>query len=477
MGLYEFKEEDAFRFASFIHIQAQERGNELWFKECPFCHGKGKSNEKKFSINLKTGQFCCFRASCRRQGNMVDLAREFDFSLGNEVDEYYSPKKQFRKLPTPKEPIKPKDPAIEYLKSRGISPEVAARYQITCQTENPNILCMPFIDEHGIWQLVKYRKTDFVKGRDSNKEWCEKDCKPILFGMYQCNLKNKNLVITEGQMDSLSLAECGIENAVSVPYGVNAFTWIPYCWNWVNQFEKIIVFGDYEKGHVTLLDDIKKRFNAEIYHVREEDYKDCKDANDLLRKYGKDHVRHCIENAIREPLDYAIDVADIKDVNVYDVEKLRTGISQLDYPLYGGLPFPGVVVITGKRSEGKSTLASQIIGNALEQGYNCLAYSGELSDWQFKAWLVKQIAGGNHTFLYQNKEGEEGYEVSKANKAIINEWLRGRLQLIDNSKVGSNDTIGILEAVENIIQQYGVRVVLLDNLMIALSSMAEKSSE
>ena len=49
--------------------------------------------------------------------------------------------------------------------------------------------------------------------------------------------------------------------------------------------------------------------------------------------------------------------------------------------------------------------------------------------------------------------------------------------MIDNSQVGSNDTIGLLDAVENVIQQYGVRVILLDNLMTALSSMAEKSSE
>ena len=477
MGLYEFKEEDAFRFADHVHIQAQRRSDELWFKECPFCHGKGKSNEKKFSINLKTGQFSCFRASCKRQGNMIDLAREFDFSLGNNFDEYYNPKKQYRRLPTPKTPIKPKDPAVKYLESRGISKTIAERYQITCQNDHPNILCMPFIDENGIWQFVKYRKTDFDKAKDNNKEWCEKDCKPILFGMYQCNLKNKTLIITEGQMDSLSVVECNIENAVSVPTGANGFTWIPYCWNWVNQFEKIIVFGDHEKGHITLLNDIKKRFKAEIWHVREEDYKDCKDANDILRKYGKDQIRACIANAVREPLDYVNDISDIEDINIYEVEKLKTGIKDLDYLLYGGLPFPGMVVVTGKRSEGKSTLTSQIIANAIDQGYKCLAYSGELADWQFKGWLVKQLAGSSHTFLYKNRNGQEGYEVSKANKEIINDWLKGKLQLIDNSKVGSNDTIGLLDAVENVIQQYGVRVVLLDNLMTALSAMAEKSTE
>lgn len=477
MGYYRFNKDDAIRFGREQGIPIQERGEELWFRTCPFCHGKGKSNEKTFSINLNTGQFHCFRESCKRQGNMVDLAREFDFSLGTEYDEYYSPRKQFRKLKTPKEPIKPKDPAVEFLNKRGISKAVAEKYQLTCQTDRPNILCFPFIDEKGIWQFVKYRKMDYDRNRDENKEWCEKDCKPILFGMYQCNLKNKTLIITEGQLDSLSVAECNIENAVSVPNGANGFTWIPYCWNWVNQFEKIIVFGDHEKGHITLLDDIKRRFKCEIYHVREEDYKDCKDANDILRKYGKEQIRTCIDNAELEPLEYLIDIADVQDINIYDVEKVKTGISQLDYPLYGGLPIPSLTVITGKRSEGKSTLAGDIIANAIDQKYKVLAYSGELADWQFKSCLVKQIAGCNHTFRYQTKGGDYGYEVSKANKLIINEWLRGKLFLIDNGKVGSNDTIGLLDAVENAIQQYGIRIILLDNLMTALSVMAEKSAE
>ena len=135
------------------------------------------------------------------------------------------------------------------------------------------------------------------------------------------------------------------------------------------------------------------------------------------------------------------------------------------------------MIITGKRGEGKSTLASQIIANSIEQGYKTLAYSGELDSWQFKSWLVKQIAGCNHTFKYQSKNGTEGYEVSKANKQIINDWIKTKTFILDNSKIGSNDTIGLLEAIERAIQQYGIKVILLDNLMTAISAMAEKNSE
>ena len=105
---------------------------------------------------------------------------------------------------------------------------------------------------------------------------------PILFGMNQCNTENETLIITEGQIDSLSVTEAGFENAISVPTGMNGFTWIGHCWNWVHQFKKMIVFGDKEDDKITLLEEIKHRFNLQIYAVRLEDYKDCKDANEIL---------------------------------------------------------------------------------------------------------------------------------------------------------------------------------------------------
>lgn len=57
------------------------------------------------------------------------------------------------------------------------------------------------------------RKTDFDKTKDKNKEWCEADCKPILFGMKQCK-DFTTLVITEGQIDTLSVAMADIYNVV-----------------------------------------------------------------------------------------------------------------------------------------------------------------------------------------------------------------------------------------------------------------------
>ena len=476
MGMYEFKPEDAYDFARHMGIKTYERNGKLHFQKCPMCN-RATNDKKTFAISLKTGQFKCLRETCGYQGNMLTLAKDFDFSLGNITDEYYRPKRKFRTFKTPEKAIEPKEPAIAYLESRGIGAEIAKKYEITTQTGKDNILVFPFYNGDEKLEFIKYRKTDFDKSKDTNKEWCEADSKPILFGMKQCNLENKTLTICEGQIDSLSVAQAGIENAVSVPNGAKGFTWISYCWDWVNQFDTLIVFGDYEKGHITLLDELKQRFSRlRIKHVREEDYKDCKDANAILQKYGEAHVRTCVENAVDVPVEQVIELADVQDVNIYDIEKMKSGINDLDSMLYGGLFFGGVTIISGRSGKGKSSLASQILANALEQKYKCFAYSGELANHLFKAWLDYQLAGKNHIQTYTTRYGSEGYKISDANKSLIKEWYRDYIYIYDSSAV-EDETKGLVELVEEVISRYGVRVILIDNLMTALDLDISKEND
>ena len=87
MGMYEFNPGDAMRFARWYGARTRQIGDELRFAECPYCKGRGHDKDT-FSINLNTGQFKCLRAGCGVTGNMLTLSRDFDFSLGNEVDEF-----------------------------------------------------------------------------------------------------------------------------------------------------------------------------------------------------------------------------------------------------------------------------------------------------------------------------------------------------------------------------------------------------
>ena len=474
MYRYEFNSEDAKRFARENGYEAKIAGNEMIFAKCPYC-GERTIDKDKFSINLENGQFQCFRASCGARGNMLTLANDFNFSLGREWDDYYKlpAGKIYKRLVQPKEKIIPKDFAIEYMAKRGISEDIVRRYQITTRNDNPSVLSMPFFDEENKLQFVKYRRTDPAQVEKFGKEFTEKDCKAILYGMNCCNLENHTLIITEGQIDSLSLAEAGIENAVSVPTGANGFTWLPHCWSWIKKnFKTIVVFGDHEKGHITLLDELNTRLGSSILikHVKEEDYKDCKDANEILQKYGKEQLRICVRNAVRVKSEALIDISEVKSIDVSAMDKIRTHIPEID-SLVGGICLGGLTVITGKAGEGKSTFASQILAYAVDQEYKCMAYSGELPNGIFKDWLYLQLAGNKH--IHVNDKKEPKIEADVYSK--INNWIAERLYLYDIDKLfdeNNEELPALVETVEQAIIQYGCRVILLDNLMTALDLVA-----
>ena len=465
MGIYEFKPDDARRFAMEQSARTKTSGDELQFKMCPYC--RSTKDQYTFSISLKTGQFQCLRASCNAHGNMITLHKDFNFSLGQDADSYYDGLAHFRNIHR-EQRAETKPAAVKYMESRGISEAVTRRYGITTQKEHDNILVFPFEDPDGVLRFVKYRKTDFDKARDSAKEWCERNCMPILFGMSQCNLQNKTLIMTEGQIDSLSVAEAGFENAVSVPTGKNGFTWVPHCWDFLQNFETLIVFGDHEREEITLLSDMEQRFNGVVKHVRPEDYKDCKDANELLQKYGVEAVQNAVKNAEPSPIKEIIDICDVRREDLSKMEKIGSSIPQLDKML-GGFYFGQLILLTGERGDGKSTLASQFATAALAQAYSVFFYSGELLDWYFKAWLDYQCAGPDHINATRNGFGDESYSVDGNAITKIERWYKGRLFLYRNESAIEEEHRTLLETIDTAIKQYGCRVLFLDNLMTAMS--------
>lgn len=472
MGIYEFQEDDAFRFSKEIGAISKRKGDELQFQLCPYClGGNGRKDKGTFAINLKTGQFKCLRSGCNAHGNMVTLSKDFSFSLGSYVDEYYQGYKKFRKIHKKEKP-ESKPAAVAYMESRGISERVTNQYNITVQKDNEKILVFPFYDENDVLQFVKYRKTDFNKEVDKNKEWCERDCKPILFGMNRCNFKNPDLIITEGQIDSLSVAEAGIENAVSVPTGAKGFTWIPYCWDFLSKFTTLTVFGDLEGGTITLLEELKKRFHGTVKHVRPEDYKGCKDANEILQKHGAEAVRKAVENAILIPVKRIKPLNEVERVSLNNMEKISTGIKSLDR-LLGGFYFGQLILLTGERGEGKSTLASQFGSFAISAGYPTFFYSGELMDWYFKAWFDLQVAGNEYINAMHSNLGYVSYSINGNYIGHIEAWYAEKAYIYDNGILEDDDEEEtILETMEKAIKQYGCRVLMVDNLMTAITDDA-----
>jgi len=470
---YELKREDIFGLANAIGADVHEKDNELFFRTCPKCGGGyGHADKDTFSINLSTGAFKCFRATCNYHGHFVELARDFNYNL-----EYERPK-IYKKLHQPLE-IKSTEWAVKYLERRGIYEDVCKKFEVTTRKDNPTVMVFPFYDDKGILQFVKYRNLAYVKGKTQGcKEWCEKDTMPILFGMKQANDFTRPLVITEGQIDSLSLAQAGIPNAVSVPTGAQGFTWLSNCWEWLNKWKEIVVFGDYENGKITLVDGIKARLekNITIKCVKKQDYLGEKDANDILTKYGTNALITAVNNAEMPKLENVKELASVKSVNINELEKIKTGIQEIDRVI-GGMCMGQVILLTGKRGEGKSTFMSQLICSALDQNESIFAYSGELADFHFKRWIDYQLAGTNYITECKNEYGDMVYSIEDYTIAEINEWYKGRAFIYDNEYVADKDEFeGIIETIEKVIKQYGTRFICIDNLMTAMDVVTEQDN-
>ena len=467
---YELKVEDVHGLAQSLNIRTKLKGEELWFKRCPKCGG-GRGDEETFSVNLSSGAFKCFRATCGYHGHFVELCRDFNYQLDDGRPRHY------RDLRQPEE-IEIRESALAYLAARGIGREVCERYQVTAHRNKPNVLVFPFYDETNKLRFIKYRNMAWRKGMSGSKEWCEKGTMPILFGMNRCE-GFERLVITEGQLDSLSCAEAGIANAVSVPTGATGFTWLDNCWDWVTKFQEVVVFGDYEHGKVTLLDTIRARLPSTIrvLSVRPIDYLGEKDANDILCKHGAENVRKAVENAEIPKMRNVKELSSVRSVNLNELERLQTGIPELD-KVVGGLIMGQVVLLSGKRGEGKSTFGSQLLSNALDQGANVFAYSGELADFHFKRWIDYQLAGLDNLVEGQSEFGEPVYNIRPDAVEKITEWYRHRAFIYDNEFVPDDkeELETLADTVEKVIQQYGCKLIFIDNLMTSMEFVQEQSN-
>lgn len=460
MNYYEFNKDDAFRFRDFINAQARVKGQELVFLKCPYC-GNLSGDKEKFAINLETGRFNCFRASCGAKGNMITLARDFGFSLSDDVDRYYNLNRRNDRFRHFKEfRATHSDPAEQFCKGRGISAEICQRFELITRADDENILVFPFKDEKGELRFIKYRNMSYQKGDKGSKEWCEKDCMPILFGMNLVPETAKEIIITEGQMDTLAMAEAGYLNVVSVPTGARGFTWIPHCWNFLQRFDSICVVGDCENGIITLADTLSTRFGKKVRIARVEDYQGYKDANDVLLHFGSGAVKALVDNAEYIKNSRIINMSDVKYVDMSKMPKIKTEISDLDKILGGGMIIGNLIIQTGKRGDGKSTWTSNLIVNALDQDFNCMIYSGEMPKIMVKNWIDSQIAGKS---VLTNSEID-----------ACDAWYNNRLFIYDSDIIDEDDDRSeediLLEAFEEAIVRLSVTLLVIDNLMTIVES-------
>lgn len=436
----------------------KERGEELIAQKCPFCHGGGHNDKYTFAMNIQSGTFNCMRGSCAARGSFTDLCEHF----GVEPEKCHTPataaprkQKAYKK---PEKPIEARATAAEeYLMLRKISKSTQDAYGVGSD-ESGNI-AFPYRLE-GEVLFVKYRPARKV-AKGERKMWCEKDGKPILYGMDLCD-PALPLVITEGEIDALSVYESGVKNAVSVPNGSQAMDWIDLCWDWLEKFETITLCGDMDEPGQTMVRMLANRLGAWRCRVVT---LPCKDANETLYFHGAEKLREAVEAAKIVPIHGLIDLADVKPYDVTNVPRVASGIESIDRQT-GGFAMGELSVWTGKRGCGKSTFLGQMLLEAIDQDERVCAYSGELNASSFQYWIDLQAAGPKNVASYFDQLAQRDvYYVPSTVRERIHDWYRGRFFLYDNDVAGEGEETSVLAVFELAARRYGCKVFLVDNLM------------
>ena len=468
-------------------------GNELQVKgRCPICFG-GKSGDRgTFSINVSTGGWNCKRGNCTgidghglREGGFKQLCNFF----GESANVGYSTpkvtaqdKKIYRKLDESiLHPVT--DEIVRYFQTRFISEQTMKDWKIAADKDG-NIAFPFYRDEKLVF--VKYRKPKrYVKG-DGDKEWMEKDTEPILYGMDMTTF-NKPLVITEGEFDCLALYEAGVTNVVSVPAGCTNMKWIDLCWEYLEKFNQIIIFGDSDEPGQQMVSTLTKRLGEDrcmipdeypefVYQGQDKD-RLCKDANEILLCYGPEVLKKLVDNCQPAPIKGVLNVGKIAYIDPLTKPRIMTRIPQLDR-MSGGFQEGGVTILSGKAGEGKSTLTGSFLLNAIQDGFSTCVYSGELSNDMFLDWILLQACERKYVeYKTDTRNGLKNLPcVSAEIRKRIQSWLDGKMWLFDNEYIGEeNQTKAIMGVFEACARRYGCKLFVVDNLMSALISPEEEN--
>ena len=460
-------------------------------KYCPLCGGGEHKDRDTFAIGLWNGLWNCKRGNCvgingKQEGNLKQLCDRFGESSFEfaKLPMVLTTAQKTYDMPNPDDLQELTDKIITYFARRGISEKTLRDFGISSNKDG-NIV-FPFYQD-GKLVFVKYRKPEVYKGdgKKDKKEWMMPNTKPILFNMDNVSF-NKPLVITEGQCDAMALYEAGVSNVVSVPMGASNLEWITLCYDWLDKFNQIILFGDSDDPGQKMVSNVMvrlgeyrccvpKTYPPFIYKGKDRN-RPCKDANEILLAYGPESLKEIVDACEPAPLKGVLDVSTINYVDPATVPRILTNIPALNN-MIGGFEEAGVTILSGRRGEGKSTISSNFLLSAIEQGHKCCAYSGELSAQRFLEWIMLPATETHYvSYCTDARSGKVIPRVPNDIQERIKDWLAGKLYLFDNGYVFEEDSAtSVIKCFEMCVRRYGCDLFLIDNLMMLLTTSDEEN--
>lgn len=371
----------------------------------------------------------------------------------------------------------------EYMASRGISKETVDYLDI--RSDGEGNMVHNYYDTNDVLTNVKYRPARKVR-KGTNKCWAQKgaDTTPLLFNMNRINT-GEPLVISEGEEDSAALIESGIHNAVSVPFGAGNFTWIQENWDWLEQFDNIIICSDNDEPGIKMQKECVYRLGS--WRTKVVDIPQTvtsqftgrkvavKDINEVLYYCGKEAVVNLIANAKDTPVPSLIDFADIKEIDLSDIEGITVGINDIDKEIMR-LFYSSLTILSGTPGSGKTSFLCQLAAQSIDQDKPVWMFSREMPDWLTKNWIEYILAGNRHITQFHSNSGAAYWKVNEDAKREISRHYREQLMIYRDQF--SNKLQDLQTSMEDSARKYGSKLFIIDNLMtVDLDATSESMNE
>jgi len=438
-----------------------ERKGTTWVGLCPF-HSERTGS---FKVSETKNIYKCF--GCAKSGDALQflieykqmsypaalqlLAEKYNVKLVDEKDHVYV-------KPSWKNQTELNANVVKWFEKRAISQATLLRAQVT---DGPEWMPGPNAVIHTI-QFNYFRKGVLtnIKYRGKDKTFKLHKGSELIFCNLDSLIGKKVGYITEGEVDELTLIECGYWNdesgVVSVPNGAtkdhNNLSYIDNCIKEIDHIKQWIICTDDDANGRKLREDIAVRLGKE--KCKYITYKGKKDINEIHVAEGVQGVIDCCSNPQSFPIEGVFTIEDF-DKPLEDMyhNGLDKGVD-LQIPNFNLNIVKGYwTVLTGTPGHGKSEFLDYIVLNLVKYSqWKGAYYSPENRPTELHiSKLARKLIG---------KDWEGSKRMSLEDLKFVKDYLNRRVWFIRPEK-GFTLT-SILEYIRMLLIAYGLDFFVID---------------
>jgi len=413
---------------------------------CPDCGpDRKKQSDRSLAVHVRDGKIFYYCHHCQQSG----VIREDGCEIEKETP-IVNAASESTLIPE----------QIVYLVGRGISVETIESVglingMIYVRDRGQEVPCIGF-------RYLNHDGSTATKWRDGKKNFTQTGVASSLWRIEK--FIAGDLVITEGEMDALSLIEVGIE-AVSVPNGApsgpvkdDGVTGKKFSYLWagkeaIDSADRVIIATDADAPGDVLAEEIARRIGkARCWRVRYPD--GCKDCNDVLVRHGPEILRKCVVEAtpwpvggLRNASEYKIEAMDLYRSGMSRGVKVGVGLIDQHFQ-----PCPGTLVIcTGIPGSGKSTFLTWLsVQLASKCDWNVAVFSAETSS---------QIHLLNMAAMYKGQPFRGPNRMSESDLSEAIDWCSDRFVFLDEAETSIQS---VIERAQAAVLRHGVRLLMID---------------